>query len=228
MTKSARLKSGAEYPDSNCPAELFMLRLPDSSNEEESPDLKALEAQTVAGRIKDLVKSRMQVCENGVCRDVCYGDIAILLRSPGSSGPVYRRALENIGIPVLSEQGGGFFSSLEISSMVSFLAVIDNPHQDIPLISSLRSPLFGFASDDLGRIRAAGSGGDFFDALSALRKKDKRIEGFLNLLDDLRDMAADIPTYELLWNIYNRTDIMAVLVRHGRRYGKTRKPDAFI
>ncbi|MFQ9053496.1 MAG: hypothetical protein ACLR5H_10440 [Oscillospiraceae bacterium] len=38
--------------------------------------------------------------------------------------------------------------------MVSFLQIIDNPRQDVPLIAVLRSPLFGFSADRLALIRA--------------------------------------------------------------------------
>ncbi len=36
----------------------------------------------------------------------------------------------------------------------ALLQIIDNPRQDVPLISVLRSPLFGFTPDRLAPIRA--------------------------------------------------------------------------
>lgn len=38
--------------------------------------------------------------------------------------------------------------------MVSLLELVDNPRQDVPLISVLRSPVFGFTPDRLAQIRA--------------------------------------------------------------------------
>jgi ATP-dependent helicase/nuclease subunit A len=157
--QNAYLKPGADYPPEDCPAELIMLRLPEGADDEESPDKTELEADMVAARINYLVNSGVQVLDSGAMRPVGYGDIAVLLRSPGSSGQVYRRALEARGIPVMSEQGGGFFASLEVSSMISFLSVIDNPHQDIPLISALRSPISGLtptSSGESGRDKGRG------------------------------------------------------------------------
>ena len=52
----------------------------------------------------------------------------------------------------MSQQGGGFFRSTEITSLLALLGVIDNPHQDVPLIAVLRSPLFGFTPDELSAI----------------------------------------------------------------------------
>ena len=40
--------------------------------------------------------------------------------------------------------------------MLSLLEIVDNPRQDVPLISVLRSPLFGFTADRLAEGRSAG------------------------------------------------------------------------
>ncbi len=40
--------------------------------------------------------------------------------------------------------------------MLALLEMVDNPRQDVPLISVLRSPLFGFTADRLAEVRAAG------------------------------------------------------------------------
>ena len=92
----------------------------------------------VAARIRELIDARTEVSGRGGMRPLEYGDIAILLRSANSIGGVYRNALVQQGIPVASVQGGGFFTSIEISTMMSLLAVIDNPYQDIPLIVGRR------------------------------------------------------------------------------------------
>ena len=57
-----------------------------------------------------------------------------------------RAALAAQGIPSVSQQGGGFYRSTEITLLLSLLTVIDNPRQDVPLIAVLRSPLFGFSA----------------------------------------------------------------------------------
>lgn len=122
-------------------------------------------------------------------RPLEYGDIAILLRSANSIGGVYRNALVQQGIPVASVQGGGFFTSIEISTMMSLLAVIDNPYQDIPLIAVLRSPVFGFTADELSAIRAAGKRCDFYTALCAAAETDEKCAGFVRTLAGFRAEA---------------------------------------
>ena len=60
-------------------------------------------------------------------------DMVILLRSiSGMDGKLYQRA-DPGGIPAYAETGSGYFDTVEVETILSMLAVIDNPMQDIPL-----------------------------------------------------------------------------------------------
>ena len=206
----ARLIPGAQYPGSVPPPELMLLELSGAAEDEESPDKTALEAAMVAEKIRELVDSGETVTDHGVQRPVEYGDIAILLRSVNNVGGVYRRTLAQYGIPVGSGQGGGFFSSVEISAMMSMLAVIDNPHQDIPLIAALRSPCFGFSADELSAIRTEDREQDFYTALCAAAEHNEKCRSFGEKLSELRNMAADMSAGELVWRLLDELDMLAL------------------
>src|SRR5699024_9555778 len=107
------------------------------------------------------------------------------------SGPVWRRVLSREGVPVEAGQSGGFFEAAEVSVMLSLLAVIDNPRQDVALISVLRSALFGFTPDELTQIRLASGEGDFYAALCARAESDEKARAFLDTLAGFRDLARD-------------------------------------
>ncbi len=85
---------------------------------------------------------------------------------------------------------------------VSLLEIVDNPRQDVPLISVLRSPVFGFTPDRLAEIRSCDREGDFYDALLADGGVDRTIS--YSVLTQLRDAAADMNVCRLLWHIYDR------------------------
>ncbi|MDO4750192.1 MAG: 3'-5' exonuclease, partial [Eubacteriales bacterium] len=107
-----------------------------------------------------------------------------------------RRTLLREGIPVASGQDTGFFQSQEASVLLSLLTVIDNPRQDVPLISVLRSPVFGFTPDDLASVRSSASTGDFYSALT-LRAAENDALGirsarFLEQLENWRELAPDL------------------------------------
>ena len=46
-----------------------------------------------------------------------------------------------------------FFAAAEVSLILAFLNVIDNPDQDIPLLSVLMSPIYGFTAEDMAQLR---------------------------------------------------------------------------
>ncbi|MCL2342554.1 MAG: UvrD-helicase domain-containing protein, partial [Firmicutes bacterium] len=190
----------AIYPESDRPCcTLYTLALLDSGEDEEAPNRLEAEAEFVAGKIDGMLRT-----------GAAPGDIAILLRSPSGAAGTFHAALSRRGIPVESAQGGSFFASAEILSLMSLLAVIDNPRQDVPLIAALGSPLFGFTPDQFSEIRAAESG-DFYDALCVLAEdRDKNSADFLSLLASLRALASDLPVSELLAQIYARTSAEAV------------------
>lgn len=96
---------------------------------------------------------------------------------------------------------------MEISTVYSLLQIIDNPRQDVPLIAVLRSPLLGFTPDLLAAIRSCGKG-DFYDACCAC--PEKPVQDFLAQLQQLRDLAAELPADQLLWQIYDRLHLLGV------------------
>lgn len=184
--------AGGEKP------EIRLLELPGDA-ESAGPEKTSLEADYVAGRIRALND-----------QGVPWGDMVILLRGANTVGHVYRRALTARGIPVASDQGGGFFESLEISMLRSLLAVIDNPHQDVPLIASLASPLFGFDANALAAVREADREHDYYDALTLRGETDENARAALETIARYRRLAPDSTLTELLWRIYDDRDLMAL------------------
>ena len=207
--EAASLKYGASYPGEVPLPELTLVDVT-SGEDEDSPDKAAQEAAWVAGKIRELMDGGCTVTGPVGPRPLQYGDIAILLRSGNAVGPAYRRALAEQGIPVAAVQGGDYFTSIEVSSLVSMLAVLDDPHQDIPLIAVLRSPAFGFSADALSAIRSADRQSDFYTALKAAGETDGACRAFLEKLERLRDLAADLPMAELVWQLLTELDLLAL------------------
>ena len=207
--EAASLKYGASYPGTVPVPELTLVEVA-GGEDEDSPDKTAREAAWVAGKIRELMDSGCTVTGAGGPRPLQYGDIAILLRSGNAVGPTYRRVLAEQGIPVAAVQGGDYFASVEVSTLVSMLAVLDNPHQDIPLIAVLRSPAFGFSADALSAIRGADRQSDFYTALKTAGETDESCRAFLEKLERLRDLAADLPMAELVWLLLTELDLLAL------------------
>lgn len=199
------LYPGAEY-QGNCPAEVWVLDMKREKEPGEESGKALYEAAFTAKRVKALLKE-CRVEEKGESRPARPGDVAILLSSFTSKAPLYQKALEEEGIPCAAG-GGDLFSTVEMAVMRSFLAIIDNPRQDIPLISVLRSPLFLFTPDELLTIRQSRREGDFYDAL---KESDlPRAKEFMALLHRLRQYAPDLGAGQLLSLIYQETGALGV------------------
>ena len=85
----------------------------------------------------------------------------------GSRSAAFAEALAEQEIPCAFEESSEFFQTIEISVALGLLSILDNPRQDVPLISVLRSPVFGFSADRLAEIRGKTPVGDFYDAVKA-------------------------------------------------------------
>ena len=202
--ENALLRCGGVYDDSGCAPERILIDV--KGDEDDLRDKTEKEAAVVAEKIRELMASGMTVSG----RALGYGDIALLMRSANSVGEVYRRELIVRGIPVAAGQGGSFFASTEIASLMSLLAIIDNPHQDVALIAVLRSSAFGFTADELTEMRLADREGDFYTALKKAAETNEKCAAFLETLGKLRSRAPDTPVDELLMFIYNELDLPAL------------------
>lgn len=144
----------------------------------------------------------------GSYRPVEPRDIVILLRAPSSKAAIYEKALMSKGIGANTEISNNFFDALEIQTMISLLKIIDNPLQDIPLITVLRSPMVGVSLDELVYIRQALEEGCFYEALKHYAKglePHHMIHQFLDQLEAYRTDSSELRTEELLARLYVET-----------------------
>ncbi len=208
--EEARLIQGAAYPpEGEIRPELCVLE-PEQAQEGETPDKARTEALYVAARIRAMVEGGEKISDGaGGLRPVEYGDIAVLLRTPGTSGAAFRRALAEAGVPINARQGGAFFSQPEVSFAVSMLAAADNPRQDVPLIAAMRGLPFAFTPEELAEVRAAARG-DFWDALVKRSETDEHCARFVEILNELRSLSREETADGLLRWLYDRTGLLAL------------------
>ena len=138
-------------------------------------------------KIQNLITSKYQVYDRKkeIFRDIKYRDIAILLRSTKDKASIYEQELMNLEIPVFSDSTQEYLDSIEIQTIMSVLKIIDNPIQDIPLVTVMRSPIGNFTDDDLIEIRLVDKQDNFYNCLlkskinatDKLRKKNNKIFG---------------------------------------------------
>ena len=113
------------------------------------------------------MESSYQVVDKktGAYRPLRYGDIAILLRSMKNWSSVLDDVFGKAGMPYYAETAEGYFEVPEVETMLHLLRLLDNPRQDIPLLSILHSPIYDFSADALMQIRLQGGKGLYYDCL---------------------------------------------------------------
>ena len=207
------LHFGAEYypPREDCAVEFHLISVQQRTQGDDHPVKKlTAEARFVARRIRELLDTGYPVTGgDGQLRPCRPEDIVILMRSPGTRAAAYAAALSERDVPCSFEESGDFFESMEISVLMALLELVDNPRQDVPLISVLRSPLFGFTPDRLAQIRAAAPAGEYYDAVCACGE-DADCAAFLQTLAGLRAAARDMSLHRFLWHIYNTLNVLGI------------------
>lgn len=174
-------------------------------------DSAVCEAQFIAERIHRLIASGYPVLDGGVYRPVCCGDIAVLMRNM-TKAPKYIETLNLCGLRTHSKSGDSFLDSLEIMLISNMLRVISNPALDIPLLSVMMSPVFGFDANDLARMRSAKQSGSLYAALTLDAKSgNRRSAAFVEELRYYRELSVTLPLSKLINTIYERSSFMAVI-----------------
>lgn len=186
-------------------------------NEEGEEELEHLEnieieAKHVARKIKNLIDSKYQVYDRKkeTFRNITYKDIAILLRSTKDKASIYEQELIKLDMPVFADSNQEYLDSIEIQTIMSLLKIIDNPMQDIPLVTVLRSNIGKFTDNELVEIRLSDKYDNFYNCMQKAKvdvnsQLKEKIEKFLNQIDLWRKEQEYLSLDELIWKIYSDT-----------------------
>lgn len=216
-TKDEYLIPGAKYLENQgCETEIILTDTSETEAYEESlADVEngELEAMNIAERIKKLVcvdNFTVTDKESGKLRPVEYGDITVLCRGSKECGLI-EEALLRININTICDTGRSYLNSVEVSTILCFLQIIDNPIQDIPLIAVMRSAMFKFTADELAEIRICNRDGSFYDATVTAAEDNKKAAEFLSVLHKLRECSKYMGVDELVWKIEHELHYFSIV-----------------
>lgn len=208
--EDAALNCGATYPDAeDMDAELLLVDEEDELLiEQQDWDKRKLEAHLVATRIQKLMReAKVTDKATGELRAPKYSDIVILFRSLKNWGTDFVQVLSEHGIPAHVESATGYFSALEVQTILNMLRILDNPYQDIPMAAVLKSAIVGLDEEELAQIRVEHPTMTFAEAaLSAMQDEDadEKLLDFNETYRSLRGMR-DLPIHELIQQILDLT-----------------------
>ena len=223
------LNLGAQYPEEkqNLNTEINIIDL--KENEEEQSNVSTedlnenveneeqqeriedieLEARFVANKIREIVQNKYQIwdAKKDTYRDIKYKDIVVLLRSTSNIAPIFEQEIIRLDMPVFSDSSQEYLDSIEIQTIMSLLKIIDNPLQDIPLVTVLRSNIGKFTDDELVEIRLSDKYENYYTCMKKAKldvnpKLKDKIQRFFESIEEWRKEQEYLSLDELIWKIY--------------------------
>ena len=207
--KDAMLYPGAVFASDSGEARRlpeFLLLDPEDQDKQEA------EARLVGMQIQQMVGSfPVWDAKRSAYRPMAYRDIVILLRTVSGWAETFGEVLSDMGIPCFTGSQKGYFSAVEVRTVLAYLEVLDNPVQDIPLAAVMRSPIGGFSDEALAKLRSASEERRFYDCCIAYRDNGEdaalrlALDTFFRQMEYFREKAAYTPIHLLLWEILDVT-----------------------
>lgn len=197
------LNYGADFGETDIPSAQIKIL-----NNTKSADSDEKEAVYIAKTIISKINSKEKIWDKGRFRNIEYGDIAILMRSQKGHIGKYSEILTQYGIPVVCDNSSNLFESNEIKILISFLKVIDNPMQDIPLLAVMMSAIYGFTADEMAQIRVDSSKGSLYSAV--LKSNMPKAEEFLKDINILRKNSVTMTVSYFIRFLCNYKNIFAL------------------
>lgn len=166
-----------------------------------------MEARFIAREIQSRVGKPFYDTKTGGSRLLQYRDIGVLMRSVAGRGDVYAKIFSELGIPAYFDGGEQYYESMEIGVVMNLLNLIDNHHQDLPLLSVMTSPIGDFGTEECTEIRLFQKEGSYYAA--AEKYKDERedalaakLKAFYQRLDAWQWDSRVMDIEDFLWKLY--------------------------
>lgn len=228
-----QLVTGAEYPENNeADFELHIIEnqnknILSSNYDSDCCDLNSDEAEAkyIVSVINKMMNDGTTISDSGTVRKLRYSDFCILMRNLSGHARVFSEILNKNNIPAYTDKPYSLFECYEVNVVLSFLKIVDNPLQDIPMLSVLLCPVFGFTPDELSIIKIKckrkniyGNLLDFADFLSENKDKNNKekaisnkCKNFIDILSYFRNLSVTLSVDRLLDVFLEKTYYLSVI-----------------
>ncbi|MGH9097194.1 MAG: UvrD-helicase domain-containing protein, partial [Acidimicrobiales bacterium] len=121
-------------------------------------EVRAEESAEIAATIRRIREEKWPVGDRAL--PARLSDITVLI--PTRTGlPMLQQALEHEGVPYRLESSSLVYEAPEVGDLLTILRAIDDPTDQVSLVTALRSEAFGCGDDDLLAFRQAGGRWDY-------------------------------------------------------------------
>ncbi len=149
-------------------------------------------------------------------RQLEYRDFAVLTRSNAQIESIVS-TLKKYGIPCRAEKKNKTVdkNKSELARLNNFVRIIDNYRQDIPLISVMRSSIYGFTDEELIAIRKAYPHEDYFYKCALRLTQEEKASGVgefsAGLVSRLKGLFTDLKRYGTLSHTLTCAELMSII-----------------
>ena len=186
-------------------------------------ELRDFEAADVAATVNTILTDRWQVEEEAGedesgddWRDARLGNITVLLPAR-TSLPALERALDDAGLPYRAETSSLVWSTREIRDLMAALRAIDDPTDELSLVTALRSAVYGCGDDDLYRFKVEHNGTWSYQRASpSTLATDHPVVAAMTHLDDLHKSRLWLSPSELIERLVRDRRLFELGVARGR------------
>lgn len=218
--EDAALYPGAVFPERAQEDQEFIkteilladLKEEEGSEEEQAQSQRELEARAIGRRILEIVgKEKVLDKETGEYRPAQYRDIVLLLRTVSGWAEPFGEVLDSMGIPSYTGSQTGYFSAVEVQTVLAMLQILDNPRQDIAMAAVLKSPIVGLSGAEMAKIKNAYPQEAFYEGSIRYSREGEeallreKLRHFFEIFEAIRACISYTPIHKILWMILEKT-----------------------
>lgn len=173
-------------------------------------DLRQAEARDIAGLIVTALQEGWQVADRSAAwveRPLRPDDITILLPTRNAIFAI-ESELDEAGIPYRTEAASIVYSATEVRELMTCLRAVDDPTDELAVVATLRSSLFGCSDVELWRWRRDGGSWNLF----ASRSGSEPVGSALDQLRGWSRARARLAPAELLDLVLEQRRVLEVAV----------------
>ncbi len=191
---------------------LEMHFIPESSTDHER------DAKYIGKLIKSMLADGVAVKDGGKYRKCSPRDFCILLRSTKTKAEVYAKTLNDMGIGAYAEKRRSLFDTTEINMFMSLIKAVDNPSDDVSVLSLMYSPVYGFTPDELAEIRSSHTLETLYNAVRiGAEEGNVKCKRFADDMQKFRELSSVMGVGEYISALLDETSFASVVsaMEHG-------------
>ena len=214
----------------NCEGEVTLsIIINDEKNSDIINEMEDVECSLIIEYINKLINSEDIIYKiydksiNGY-RKIEYKDIVILVRNVNGSciSKLLHEELEKNNIPSYFDGGDQFFDCIEVITILSLLRVINNPTDDVDILTVLKSEIFNFSNNDLAYIRIVNNDEYIYNNIKYILNLNCCVENRVFLNDEFSI------TYDRFKILYDKCMFFVEKINEYREKSLFMKIDEFI